>query len=99
MADETDLDRSRFVLELDEDFRGPELDDRRWVEHYLPQWTTPERSAARYDLEAGQLRLRIDSDQPAWRVEDGEMRVSVSRQGPRQDHSARRTAPTRIDPM
>jgi hypothetical protein len=38
--------------------------------------TTPERSAARYDLRSGTLRLRIDADQPAWRPEDGELRVS-----------------------
>ena len=63
-------------LEFDEDFAGPELDPGRWVAHYLPQWTTPERSAARYELEPGFLRLRIEADQPAWRVEDGEMRVS-----------------------
>ena len=63
-------------LEFDEDFTGPELDPARWIAHYLPHWTTPERSAARYDLEPGVLRLRIDADQPAWRVEDGEMRVS-----------------------
>ena len=37
---------------------------------------TPERSAARYELKRGVLRLHIDADQPAWRVEDGEMRVS-----------------------
>lgn len=70
------LDRSRFELEFDESFRGPELDPDRWVPHYLPQWTTPERSAARYELCPGLLRLRIDADQPAWRVEDGAMRVS-----------------------
>jgi hypothetical protein len=63
-------------LEFDEDFAGRELDPGRWVAHYLPQWTTPERSAARYELQPGLLRLRIDADQPAWRVEDGEMRVS-----------------------
>jgi hypothetical protein len=63
-------------LEFDEDFTGPELDPARWIAHYLPHWTTPERSAARYDLGPGLLRLRIDADQPAWRVEDGEMRVS-----------------------
>jgi hypothetical protein len=28
----------------------------------LPHWTTPERSAARYELEPGVLRLRIDAD-------------------------------------
>ena len=70
------LDRSRFVIEFDEDFRSSELDPRRWVAHYLPQWTTPDRSAARFELEAGVLRLRIDADQPPWRAEDGEMRVS-----------------------
>jgi hypothetical protein len=70
------LDRSGFELEFEEDFQDAELDTGRWVAHYLPQWTTPERSAARFDLEPGLLRLRIDADQPAWRVEDGEMRVS-----------------------
>jgi hypothetical protein len=49
---------------------------RTRVTHYLPHWTTPERSAARYELRPGVLRLRIDADQPAWRVDDGELRVS-----------------------
>lgn len=59
-----------------DDFRSPELDGSRWVDHYLPQWTTPERSVARYDLGADGLRLRIDADQPHWRPEDAPMRVS-----------------------
>jgi Glycosyl hydrolases family 16 len=75
------LHRSRFELEFDEDFSGPSLDGQRWVAHYLPQWTTPERSAARYELGPGVLRLRIDADQPAWRLEDGEMRVSNLQSG------------------
>jgi hypothetical protein len=74
--DQGRLDRTRYELEFDEDFSGEALDPRRWVAHYLPQWTTPERSAARYELRPGLLRLRIDCDQPAWRVADGEMRVS-----------------------
>jgi Glycosyl hydrolases family 16 len=69
-------DESPFELEFDEDFSAPELDQGRWIAHYLPHWTTPERSAARYDVRPGELRLRIDADQPTWRVEDGEMRVS-----------------------
>jgi hypothetical protein len=64
------------VLEFDEDFRGGQLDRGRWVAQYLPHWTTPDRAAARFHLDPGVLRLRIDVDQPAWRVEDGEMRVS-----------------------
>ena len=75
------LDRSGFALEFDEDFAGAELDPGRWVDHYLPHWTTPERSAARYELDHGVLRLRIDADQPAWRPEDGEMRVSSLQTG------------------
>jgi hypothetical protein len=70
------LDRTGYELEFDESFTDPGLDPGRWVAHYLPHWTTPERSSARYELKPGLLRLRIDADQPAWRVEDGEMRVS-----------------------
>jgi hypothetical protein len=70
------LDRTRFELEFDEDFAEPALKGDRWIPHYLPHWTTPERSAARYELRPRLLRLRIDADQPAWRLEDGEMRVS-----------------------
>jgi len=60
-----------------EDFAGPGLDAGRWVDHYLPQWTTPDRSRARYDRPAGGgLRLRIDADQLDWRAEDAPLRVS-----------------------
>ncbi len=61
---------------IDDDFRGPALDASVWVPRYLPQWTTPERSGARYDLGRDGLRLRIDADQPAWREADGALRVS-----------------------
>ena len=63
-------------LDFVETFDDPRLDDTRWVPHYLPQWTTPERSSARYDLDEDGLLLRIDVDQPAWREEDGGFRVS-----------------------
>lgn len=59
-----------------DDFAGSELRRDLWVDHYLPHWTTPERSAARYDLSAAGLRLRIDPDQPDWREEDAPLRVS-----------------------
>jgi len=59
-----------------EGFPPPALDPGLWVDHYLPHWTEPERSAARYRLTADGLELRIEHDQPAWRAEDGPMRVS-----------------------
>jgi len=70
------LDRSAYELVLAEDFTAPRLDPALWVDQYLPHWTTPERSAARYAVGAGGLRLLIEADQPAWLPEDGQMRVS-----------------------
>lgn len=70
------LDRARYSLVFEDDFSGSVLDPDRWLDHYLPQWSTPDRSAARYRLEDGGLRLLIEADQPAWRPEDGELRVS-----------------------
>jgi len=60
--------------DLDEDFSGATLSPV-WNDHYLPHWTTPGRSRARYDLD-GSLWLRIDADQPFWRDEDAPLRVS-----------------------
>ena len=66
-----------YELEFEDTFDGPELDRSRWLPHYLPHWSSRERSAARYVLADGCLRLRIDAGQPAWCPElDGEIRVS-----------------------
>ena len=67
---------SGLRLELADDFDDTRLDESRWLPHYLPHWTTPERSAARCTTGADGLTLRIDADQPPWRDEDGPMRVS-----------------------
>lgn len=78
------LDRAPFELIADERFDGPGLDTGRWLPHYLPQWSTPDRSAARYALGPEGLTLRIDHDQPAWSPEfDGELRVSNLQTGVR----------------
>jgi hypothetical protein len=70
------LDRDDLELELADDFTGPALDPQRWLAHYLPQWTTPERSAARYRLDGDGLQLLIEADQPAWLPEEDLFRVS-----------------------
>lgn len=61
---------------FDERFRGPELNRGLWIPAYLPHWTVPERSAARFDLSGDGIVLRVDADQPPWRDEDDGMRVS-----------------------
>lgn len=78
----TQATRQGYRLELDEDFSGDELDTGRWLPHYLPQWSTRERSAARYTLEGGSVRLRIEPDQEPWCPEyDGRVRVSSLQTG------------------
>jgi len=64
------------VTTFRDEFDGGALVSNRWIDHYLPHWTEPDRSLARYDFEGDTLRLRIDADQPAWRDADGPMRVS-----------------------
>jgi hypothetical protein len=71
-----------YELEFEDRFDGDALDTGRWVPHYLPQWSTPELTAARYSLGDGCLRLRIEEDQPPWCPElDGEVRVSSLQTG------------------
>lgn len=61
--------------DLDEDFSdGPST--QYWVPHYLPLWTTPERSEARYRVRRDGIELRIEADQLDWRDEDAPLRVS-----------------------
>jgi len=64
------------VPSIEDDFTGPDLRRDLWVDSYLPQWTTPERSRARWRFVEGGLELRIEEDQPDWREEDGPLRVS-----------------------
>jgi hypothetical protein len=66
-----------FELEFEDTFDGGELDLDRWLPYYFPHWSSRERSAARYELGGGALRLLIDADQPPWCPDlDGDIRVS-----------------------
>jgi len=68
--------------EFEDTFAGDRLDETKWIPYYLPQWSTRARSAARYRLGDGLLRLRIEEDQPAWLPEkEGALRVSSLQTG------------------
>lgn len=76
------LDRTGYTLEIDEAFTGPDLNRSLWIPYYLPQWSSPEASAARYQVADGRLRLEIGADQPPWCPEyDGWLRVSSLQTG------------------
>ena len=74
--------KAGYELEFEDTFGGDALDESRWLPHYLPQWSTRERSAARYAVGGGCLRLLIEADQEPWCPElDGEVRVSSLQTG------------------
>jgi Glycosyl hydrolases family 16 len=71
-----------YELEFEDTFAGDALDERRWIPHYLPHWSTWERSAARYEVGGGRLRLLIEANQEPWCPElDGPLRVSSLQTG------------------
>jgi hypothetical protein len=76
------LDRDAFAVEFEDDFDAATLDEAHWLPHYLPQWSTPDRSAARYEIRDSVLRLLIEADTPPWCPElDGDLRVSSIQTG------------------
>ena len=71
-----------YELEFEGTFGRAQLDTGRWLPYYLPHWSSRERSAARYELRDGCLRLLITADQEPWCPElDGEIRVSSLQTG------------------
>jgi hypothetical protein len=71
-------------LVFEERFQDPAVLEERWIPHYLPQWSSRERSRARYALGPEGIALRIDQDQAPWAPEwDGDLRVSNLQTGVR----------------
>jgi hypothetical protein len=67
---------------FEDQFTGKTLDTARWLPYSLPHWSDWERSAARYALGDGVLRLLIEHDQEPWCPElDGPTRVSLLQTG------------------
>jgi hypothetical protein len=74
--------RPGYELEFEDDFEHGDLDEGRWIAHYLPHWSSRERSAARYELRDGCLDLLIEEAQEPWCPElDGDVRVSSLQTG------------------
>ena len=71
-----------FELEFEDTFHGTALNLGHWIPHYLSHWSSRERSAARYELAGGGLRLLITADQEPWCPEfDADVRVSSLQTG------------------
>ena len=59
-------------------FDGGDLDTRRWIPHYLPQWSSRAESAATYEVAGSELRLTIPPEQGLWCPEDHDPPLRVS---------------------
>jgi hypothetical protein len=74
--------KAGYELEFEDTFDGSELDRSRWVPHYLPHWSSRAATEARYRIDDGMLRLRIDEGQQPWCPEwDDDIRVSSLQTG------------------
>lgn len=76
------IEKPGYRLEFADSFDGPVLDQRKWLPHYLPQWSSRQQSAARYRFHSGAVILEIGEGQTAWCPEfDGSVRVSSLQTG------------------
>ncbi|MDQ4095717.1 MAG: glycoside hydrolase family 16 protein, partial [Actinomycetota bacterium] len=83
MAQELDeIIAKGYELEVEDRFDSGRLDESLWFPYYLPQWSSREQAAARYELREGSLHLLIERDQPPWcPALDGPTRVSSLQTG------------------
>lgn len=71
-----------YILQFSDEFDGTDIDRRKWVTCYLPQWSSRQQSAPNYRFEDGRLVLQITQDQQPWCPEfDGEVRASCIQSG------------------
>ncbi|MFE2729311.1 family 16 glycosylhydrolase [Kitasatospora sp. NPDC059327] len=67
-----------YTLDFAEEFDGTSLNTSKWLDSYLPHWTsTPANAKARYTIADGILTQRLDQDTPAWNAKyDGTVKIS-----------------------
>ncbi|MFZ0548022.1 MAG: glycoside hydrolase family 16 protein [Candidatus Promineifilaceae bacterium] len=71
-----------FQLEFQDEFLAAKLNTDNWFSFYLPQWSSRERTAARYSLSNGRLQLHLEAEDKPWCPEyDGDIRVSALQTG------------------
>ncbi len=70
MADNLNVDfpanpeeKAGYRLDFSDNFQGAGLDTDKWFPHYLPQWSSREKTKARYSFQDDHLQLHIEDDQ------------------------------------
>lgn len=66
-----------YVLTASDEFNGGEINSHLFTDQYLPHWSTSPGTKAKYSVENGILKLRIDKDQLPWDPDhDSQTKVS-----------------------
>ncbi|SFB53788.1 Glycosyl hydrolases family 16 [Cohnella sp. OV330] len=70
--------KSGYTLDFQEEFNGSTLESAKWLDYYLPHWTsTRENAKARYTIANGVLTERLDADTPSWNAQyDSTVKIS-----------------------
>ncbi|QLG44741.1 glycoside hydrolase family 16 protein [Costertonia aggregata] len=55
-----------YVLQFNENFNSKELDSTNWLPYFLPHWSSRKQAAANYEIEDGNLVLKITKEQQPW---------------------------------
>ncbi|MBM7825172.1 hypothetical protein JOD55_000999 [Arcanobacterium pluranimalium] len=66
-----------YVITASEEFNSSSFNSKLFSDVYLPHWSTSAGTKARYELNNGVLKLKIDQDQQPWDPKfDGSTRIS-----------------------
>jgi hypothetical protein len=76
------LEKPGYRLEFYDEFDGTTLDQQKWLQFHLPQWSSRSLSSPSYALDGNSLLLQITQDQQPWCPEfDGQNRCSSLQTG------------------
>lgn len=67
-----------MTKDLHDDFEGTDLDRTVWLPHYLPAWSSLDRTAADWTVADSALTLTIPRDRPRWCPDDHPEPLRVS---------------------
>jgi hypothetical protein len=59
-------EKQNYILEFSDEFQKTNLDIKKWIPYYLPQWSSKEKSKPNYHFYDGNLVLKITKDQEPW---------------------------------
>jgi Glycosyl hydrolases family 16 len=77
-----DITKQNYRLEFNDEFSDTELSNEKWVLHYLPQWSSKEKSKPNYHLANDNLILEITQNQLPWCPEfNGKVKCSSIQTG------------------